>query len=172
MIPFFRSYVTIRKTKHVTQIDPDFYDASIDILFCLRERERERERERFKIQDSKTYIADHSQFKAHEDHRQHLGIQHGSLFKSFLSGSIGSRLSLPIIVNYNLNIIVIVVVLNGPWPLGLISPSYPPLRYSFLFCSSFLLFLPPPTPFPSLPPPSLAMALQNSQGALTSTILF
>ena len=45
MIPFFRSYVTIGKSKHVTQIDPDFYDASIDILFCLRERERERKRE-------------------------------------------------------------------------------------------------------------------------------
>ena len=37
--------VTAGKSKHVTQIDPDFYDASIDILFCLRERKRERERE-------------------------------------------------------------------------------------------------------------------------------
>ena len=35
--------VTIEKSKDVTQIDSNFYDASFDILFCLREREREGE---------------------------------------------------------------------------------------------------------------------------------
>ena len=51
MIPLFWSYVTVGKSKHVTQIDPDFYDASIDILFCLRERKREKERDRKRQRD-------------------------------------------------------------------------------------------------------------------------
>ena len=46
MILFFGPYVTRQKRQDVTQIDPEFYDASICILFCLRERKREIKREK------------------------------------------------------------------------------------------------------------------------------
>ena len=53
------------------------------------------------MRDSKTYIADHSQFKAHEDHRQHLSIQHGDYSELVVNGSIEFSLYLPIIVKRN-----------------------------------------------------------------------
>ena len=44
LILFFGPYLTRQKRQDVTQIDPEFYDASFCISFCLRERNRERER--------------------------------------------------------------------------------------------------------------------------------
>ena len=44
--PIFRPYVTREKSQDVTQIDPNFYDASFCILLCLRDRKTEREENR------------------------------------------------------------------------------------------------------------------------------
>merc|ERR1712090_42752 len=53
LILFIGPYVTIQRSQDVTQIDPEFYDASFCILFCLRERKRERERKKIKREKEK-----------------------------------------------------------------------------------------------------------------------
>ena len=46
MIPIFWCYVTVGKSKDVTQIYPNFYDANLISILLERERDRERETER------------------------------------------------------------------------------------------------------------------------------
>ena len=53
MILFFGPYATRQEKQDVTQIGPEFYDASFCILFCLRDRKREIKSEKQKINKKK-----------------------------------------------------------------------------------------------------------------------